>query len=705
MKKSNSNDDFKTSQNLNPFAYQSDEDSVKEKGRRELFESNIRTSFESVKKDIILLHKELKDLKNQTVNQLKKKCMTFFAKTDRITSELKESDEAKTREIEDLKKTIVYLEEKSEDLKEFEERLLKIELSLDSLLRETKNNSYVSSELKKTYDSLAKRYKNISRSTVTLKRYEDEISDLSVQINSIKSELYRVEEVKNSILNAQKIIGKISEDYASVKDLEQHNRKISVRINRISNNFKRMQNQIAELAENLASKEEIMQIKSEIESQIMFFEKGLKALQDESITRKEFELRNRGLLQRLSNLRENLYSLSLKIEELSSISEKNSAKLKEIDLIQEKITNNEKRAFKHEQNIRLLKRNLENLKSNLQISEEKNDFLERKIELMSKEIESIKEKVLRVQGIGLKTMEILEEKKPYFRMPELPKITKKFVIKKPSKKTWLITIMLFLLTLIIFLIFNYPNLLTIVVSKLNISLNISENITQISWFENKTNMTANITENMTKITENISENITANITTNITYNITENLTQNLSANETTNLTTNISEEVISAENLSAENLTEKKPELSEKELIRRNELCILRYECRETKNKFYYDCYYGVEDGECHCFIGDYSDCDEKMVEILREKYDVLLPLKRFLRSVYSKASLFLSNAFSYTFFFIGFYKNYFIIALLLLFIVLLFLNYKEEIFDFFTEVEEETPDKSIKSIKRKGKK
>ncbi|MGB9748772.1 MAG: hypothetical protein ACP5H9_01855 [Candidatus Woesearchaeota archaeon] len=699
MKKSNADNAFKTSQNAenledanednNEYNDNLSQEKIKE---RDLFERNIRNSFESVKKDIILLHKELKDLKNQALNQLKKKCETFSAKTEKISKELKENEETKTKEIDSLKKSVVYLEEQLKELEEFKEKLLKIETSLDEMLKETKMNSYVSAELKKMQYSLAKNCKSISKNSVPLKRYENEIKDLSEQINSLKSELYRIEEIKNSILNAQKIISRISEEYVSVKDLEHQSRKIYLRINRISANFRGMQNQIRELAENLVSKEELIQIKSEIESQLLFFEKGLKALQDESMSRKEFELKNKGLFQRVSNLKENLYSLRLKLEELSSISEKNSIKLKEMNIIQKKVADNEKRAVKHEQNIRMLKRDLENLKSSLKVSEERNDFLERKINLMGQEIESIKENLLRVQGIGLKTMEILEEKKPSFRMPKLPRITKKFAIKKPSKQTWLIAILLFLFTLVLFLIFNYPSILTMVISKLNISINMSENITKISWLENRTNITENISEHIAPNIANITANLTANETLNETYNE--------SANES-------AEEKINVENLTIENHVLSEKEL--KELDIKKELCILRYECREINGKYYYDCYYSSDDKKCHCFIGEQSYCNETGVEFLKEKYDVFLPLKNFLKNIYAKSSSFfsiffskLSKTFLSIFVFIGSYRNYFIIALLLLLILFLFLNYKEEIFDFFTEVEEETPkNKSQKKKKR----
>jgi hypothetical protein len=387
-------------------------------------------------------------------------------------------------------------------------------------------------------------------------------------------------------------------------------------------------------------------------------------------------------LQRISNLKEELYYLRLKTEELSSISEKNSLKFKEMDLIQEKVTDDEKKLLRQEQNISTLNREMENLKSGLKVSDERNDFIERKLELMSKEIESMKERLLRIQGIGLKAMEILEEEKPSFRMPKIPRIKSKFIIKKPSKRTWLIAIIMFLITLVIFLLFNYPNILTMVVSKINISINMSENITRILLMENKTN-----------ITENISENIPLNITDNTTANETVIEVKNETSNES------------AEERTVPENITGEKQVLSQyelKELNRRNELCILRYECKEIKGKYYYDCYYSLNDKECHCFVGEKTDCNETGVEALQEKYDILLPVKRGLKNTYAKLSSFSTKTFAKIFVFAGLYKNYFIIALALLLIAFLFLNYKEEIFDFFTEVEEETPEKKIQRKKNR---
>ncbi|MEM2121555.1 MAG: hypothetical protein QXU20_02785, partial [Candidatus Woesearchaeota archaeon] len=544
-------------------------------------------------------------------------------------------------DITSLKEKIDNLETQIKDLKEAEEKLLVIESSLEELSDEAKRTSYITEEIKKKSDSLSERFNRLSRNYVSLKKFENEIREIYSQINSLKTESYKTEELKNSIVSLQKIIQKIGEDYASLSDLEQHSKKIYSRINRINGNFKRFQNQISELADNLVSREEILQIKSEIDTQLMFFEKGLKALQDDSVNKREFELKNRGILQRLNNLKENLYLLRLKTEDLLSISEKNASKLREIDLINEKLLRNETKTIKQEQNIKTLKRDLEKIKSELKISEEKNDFLERKIDLMNKEIESIKDRLLRVQSIGLKTMEIIEEKKPFFKIPKIIKAPKRFIIKKPSKRTWIIAILLFLITLVFFLFFNYPNLLTTVISKLNISINLTENITS--------NITENITSNMTNVT-------------------------NESSLALINLT----------------NITKKKLNLSEKELNKLNELCILKYECKEIKGKYYYECYYSINDDQCHCFIGEYSDCNNKTVEMLKEKYDIFLPIKRFFKNTYSRIISFTSTTFSKIFIFIGIYRNYFIIALVILLLIFLFLNYREEIFDFFTEVEEE---------------
>ncbi len=44
-----------------------------------------------------------------------------------------------------------------------------------------------------------------------------------------------------------------------------------------------------------------------------------------------------------------------------------------------------------------------------------------------------------------------------------------------------------------------------------------------------------------------------------------------------------------------------------------NRECALKYECRESENKYWFNCYYDFKDSTCRCFLGERSECRESL--------------------------------------------------------------------------------------------
>ncbi|MEM2121825.1 MAG: hypothetical protein QXU20_04175, partial [Candidatus Woesearchaeota archaeon] len=57
---------------------------------KNLFEYNIKKSFDSVKKDVLILHREISNLKEEKIKELKRKLDYYTIKADKLSKEATE---------------------------------------------------------------------------------------------------------------------------------------------------------------------------------------------------------------------------------------------------------------------------------------------------------------------------------------------------------------------------------------------------------------------------------------------------------------------------------------------------------------------------------------------------------------------------------------------------------------------------------------
>ena len=127
--------------------------------------------------------------------------------------------------------------------------------------------------------------------------------------------------------------------------------------------------------------------------------------------------------------------------------------------------------------------------------------------------------------------------------------------------------------------------------------------------------------------------------------------------------------------------------LTTQELKKLNEDCMLKYECKKSKDNYYwFNCYYEPKDKKCHCYKGDFEQCNITGLAELQAKR------KGVLKSIIERINSIVNSIITKTMEYLIIYKGYIITGLVILIIVLVILYYKipimRFIIDFFTKEE-----------------
>ena len=636
-------------------------------------EEGIKESFRAVRKDILGIYSELNSLKKKLDSEIYSKLKSLSLKVSANNEKRKKVE----KEISKLKQDISVIDEFIGKLRGLEVKIEKFENEFSNL---KKSINDLSKKSRKGLKALERVSNKIKTQEIGLRRdFDTKIENLSSQLNKIKQNLGVLSEIKEALA----VINEIAENYASIDSVRKVNKRITSRINRLKKNVEIIYDDLADFERIFVQKNDFKIAISRIDKKIANFNNELNRFLEETVERGELDSRTRSLNAKIINLKKELSKVYFELDELKKLSKKNYLRIRENEKLSIDIGKVEVKTNKLEKKIVKLSKNLEVVRSLFDAEEHRNNIIESKIDSLSKEITALNARLDNLENISF---------------PGLTKVLRgKKRISKPSTTTYIVIGMLFLLTFALLLAINYPQLLTHILPK-SVQKNISgfigitnitpENLSKVSNISNITNMTiTNVSEGV--VIKNLTKNLTANKTRNIT-NITKGNVSEGKAQIETNLTVQITQ-----------TKTPKKVEkvISGEELEKKNELCILKYECKRIANKYFYDCYYSVEDNKCHCFKGSFEDCDIKKLSELKEKYNKFSKLKESF-DIFKRRIIY---AYSKIAFFTFIYKGYIIVSLFGVFVLLLLLSFKTQIINFFTEEVEEEP--TVKKSEGKARK